>query len=163
LLGPLGLGSLVQSFPVLSWFTVGYYEDVSGIAELGVVFLLFLIGLELSLHRLLTMRRLVFGLGGLQILVTTALLAAAAAYSGKPPSEAIIRGARLSLSSNAIVLELLSKQERMKTTAGRASFAVLLAQDLAVIPILIFIGLLAAGPTGTVFGSLANAFVQAAV
>ena len=163
LLGPLGLGSLVQSFPVLSWFTVGDYEDVSGIAELGVVFLLFLIGLELSLHRLLTMRRLVFGLGGLQILVTTALLAAAAAYSGKPLSEAIILGASLSLSSTAIVLELLSKQERMKTTAGRASFAVLLAQDLAVIPILIFIGLLAAGPTGTVFGSLANAFVQAAV
>jgi K+:H+ antiporter len=163
LLGPLGLGSLIQSFPLLSWFTVGDYKDVAGIAELGIVFLLFLIGLELSLSRLLTMRRLVFGVGGLQILVTTALLAGAAAYSGKTLSEAIILGASLSLSSTAIVLELLSKQERMKTTAGRASFAVLLAQDLAVIPILIFIGLLAAGPKAAVLGSLANAFVQAAI
>ena len=163
LLGPLGLGSLSQSFPLLSWFTIGDYGDVAGIAELGVVFLLFLIGLELSLPRLLTMRRLVFGVGGLQVLVTTALLAAAAAYSGKTLPEAIILGASLSLSSTAIVLELLSKQERMKTTAGRASFAVLLAQDLAVVPILIFIGLLAAGPQGAVLGSLAKAFVQAAV
>ena len=163
LLGPLGLGSLSQSFPLLSWFTIGDYGDVAGIAELGVVFLLFLIGLELSLPRLLTMRRLVFGVGGLQILVTTALLAGAAAYSGKTLPEAIILGASLSLSSTAIVLELLSKQERMKTTAGRASFAVLLAQDLAVVPILIFIGLLAAGPQGAVLGSLAKAFMQAVV
>ncbi|MFY9771631.1 MAG: cation:proton antiporter [Xanthobacteraceae bacterium] len=163
LLGPLGLGSLIQPFPLLFWFTIGDYSDVAGIAELGIVFLLFLIGLELSLPRLLTMRRLVFGVGGLQILVTTALLAGAAAYSGKTLPEAIILGASLSLSSTAIVLELLSKQERMKTAAGRASFAVLLAQDLAVIPILIFIGLLAAGPKGAVLGSLANAFVQAVI
>ncbi len=163
LLGPLGLGSLIQSFPLLYWFTIGDYGDVAGIAELGIVFLLFLIGLELSLPRLLTMRRLVFGVGGLQILLTTALLAGAAAYSGKTLPEAIILGASLSLSSTAIVLELLSKQERLKTAAGRASFAVLLAQDLAVIPILIFIGLLAAGPRGTVLGSLANAFVQAVI
>jgi K+:H+ antiporter len=163
LLGPLGLGSLIQSFPLLYWFTIGDYSDVAGIAELGIVFLLFLIGLELSLPRLLTMRRLVFGVGGLQILLTTALLAGAAAYSGKTLPEAIILGASLSLSSTAIVLELLSKQERLKTAAGRASFSVLLAQDLAVIPILIFIGLLAAGPRGTVLGSLANAFVQAVI
>ncbi len=82
LLGPLGLGSLIGSFPSLYWFTVGDAKDVAGIAELGVVFLLFLIGLELSLQRLLTMRRLVFGLGGLQVLVTTALLAGVAAYAG---------------------------------------------------------------------------------
>ena len=68
---------------------------------------LFLIGLELSLHRLLTMRRLVFGLGGLQVLITTALLAGGAVYSGRSPSEAIILGGSLSLSSTAIVLELL--------------------------------------------------------
>src|SRR5262249_26777914 len=163
LLGPLGLGSLIQSFPLLSWFTIGDYSEVAGIADLGVFFLLFLIGLELSLPRLLTMRRLVFGVGGLQIVVTTALLAGAAAYSGRTLPEAIILGSSLSLSSTAIVLELLSKQERMKTTVGRASFAVLLAQDLAVIPILIFIGLLAAGPNGAVLGSLANAFVQAVI
>ncbi len=162
-LGPLGLGSLIPSFPLLYWFTIGDYKDVAGIAELGIVFLLFLIGLELSLHRLLTMRRLVFGLGGLQILLTTAFLAGAAVYSGTALSQAIILGASLSLSSTAIVLELLAKQERMKTTAGRASFSVLLAQDLAVIPILIFIGLLAAGPNGTVLGSLGKALVQAVI
>jgi len=163
LLGPLGLGSLSQSFPLLSWFTIVDANDVAGIAELGVVFLLFLIGLELSLHRLTTMRRLVFGLGGLQILVTTVLLAGFAVYSGKSPSEAIILGVSLSLSSTAIVLELLSKQERLKTSVGRVSFAVLLAQDLAVIPILIFIALLTAGPQGSVLGSVGKAVAQAAI
>ena len=163
LLGPFGLGSLIQFFPLLSWFTVGDANDVAGIAELGVVFLLFLIGLELSLHRLTTMRRLVFGLGGLQTLLTTVLLATFAVYLGKTPSEAIILGASLSLSSTAIVLELLSKQERLKTSVGRTSFAVLLAQDLAVIPLLIFIALLAAGPQGSVLGSLGKAVAQAVV
>jgi CPA2 family monovalent cation:H+ antiporter-2 len=163
LLGPFGLGSLIQSFPVLYWFTVGDAKDVTGIADLGVVFLLFLIGLELSLHRLTTMRRLVFGLGGLQILVTTVLLAAFAIYSGKSASEAIVLAASLSLSSTAIVLELLSKQERLKTNVGRASFAVLLAQDVAVIPLLILIGLLAAGPRGSLLGSVGNAVGQAAI
>lgn len=163
LLGPFGLGSLSQSFPLLTWFTIGDADDVAGIAELGVVFLLFLIGLELSLHRLTTMRRLVFGLGELQVLVTTVLLAAAAVYYGKSLSEAVILGASLSLSSTAIVLEILSKQERLKTSVGRASFAVLLAQDLAVIPILIFIALLAAGPQGSVLGSVGKAVAQAAI
>ena len=163
LLGPFGLGSLSQSFPLLTWFTIGDANDVAGIAELGVVFLLFLIGLELSLHRLTTMRRLVFGLGELQVLVTTVLLAAAAVYYGKSLSEAVILGASLSLSSTAIVLEILSKQERLKTSVGRTSFAVLLAQDLAVIPILIFIALLAAGPQGSVLGSVGKAVAQAAI
>jgi monovalent cation:H+ antiporter-2, CPA2 family len=163
LLGPFGLGSLIQSFPVLFWFTVGDAKDVAGIAELGVVFLLFLIGLELSLHRLMTMRRLVFGLGGLQVLVTTAILTAVAIYTGKATSESVILGASLSLSSTAIVLELLSSQERLKTNVGRASFAVLLAQDLAVIPILIFIALVAAGPQGSVLATVGRAVAQAAV
>jgi K+:H+ antiporter len=163
LLGPLGLGSLINSFPVLFWFTVGDAKDVAGIAELGIVFLLFLIGLELSLHRLLTMRRLVFGLGGLQVLITTALLAGVATYAGANPSEAIILGASLSLSSTAIVLELLSNQERLTSNVGRASFTVLLLQDLAVIPILMFISLLAAGPGGSVLESLGRALLQAAI
>jgi monovalent cation:H+ antiporter-2, CPA2 family len=163
LLGPLGLGSLITSFPALFWFTVSDAKDVAGIAELGVVFLLFLIGLELSLHRLLTMRRLVFGLGGLQVLITTTLLAGAAVYFGEKPSEAIILGASLSLSSTAIVLELLSNQERLTTNVGRASFAVLLAQDLAVIPILMFVAILAAGPKGSVWASVGTALFQAAL
>ncbi|MGA8951037.1 MAG: cation:proton antiporter, partial [Xanthobacteraceae bacterium] len=163
LLGPLGLGSLIGSFRALYWFTVGDAKDVAGIAELGVVFLLFLIGLELSLQRLLTMRRLVFGLGGLQVLITTVLFAGIAAYAGSGPSEAIILGSSLSLSSTAIVLELLSSQGRLKATVGRSSFAVLLLQDLAVIPILMFVSLLAAGSGGSVLASLGRALAQAAI
>jgi CPA2 family monovalent cation:H+ antiporter-2 len=78
-----------------------------------VVFLLFLIGLELSFNRLVAMRRLVVGLGGLQVLLTSALLAAVAATTGHTPAVAVIVGASLSLSSTAIVLELLSGQERL--------------------------------------------------
>ncbi len=66
ILGPFGLGSLQAMFPFLYWVTITEAKNVAGIAELGVVFLLFLIGLELSYQRLLTMRRLVFGLGGLR-------------------------------------------------------------------------------------------------
>ena len=163
LLGPLGLGSFVNSLPVLFWFTVSDAKNVEGIAELGIVFLLFLIGLELSLDRLLTMRRLVFGLGGLQVLLATAVLAAAAAMAGQSASTSLILGASLSLSSTAIVLELLSRQERLTTNVGRASFSVLLAQDLAVIPVLLFISILAAGPGGSVLKSLGIALLQAAV
>ena len=73
LLGPLGLGSFIDKLPFLYWFTVVDAKNVSGIAELGVVFLLFLIGLELSYDRLLSMRRLVFGLGGSQVVITVVL------------------------------------------------------------------------------------------
>src|SRR5215510_14715452 len=71
LLGPLGLGSFIAEVPFLYWLTVVDAKNVSGIADLRVVFRLFLIGLELTYERLLTMRRLVLGLGGLQVLVTT--------------------------------------------------------------------------------------------
>ena len=163
ILGPLGLGSFSDQIPVLYWFTVSDAASVGGIAELGIVFLLFLIGLELSFHRLLTMRRLVVGLGGSQVLLTSAVIAGALALSGRSPPEAIVLGASLSLSSTAIVLELLSNQERLTTRVGRASFSVLLAQDLAVIPILLFISIVAGRSGGSVLASLANALLQAAV
>jgi len=162
-LGPLGLGSFAGAFPAFFWFTVTEAKNVEAIAELGVVFLLFLIGLELSLSRLLTMRRLVFGFGGLQVLLTTALLAGIASYAGQSATDAVIIGACLSLSSTAIVLELLSKQERLTSSVGRSAFSVLLAQDLAVIPILMFISILAAGPGGSVLRSIGVALLQAAI
>jgi monovalent cation:H+ antiporter-2, CPA2 family len=161
-LGPLGIGSLVSSYPPLFWFSITDASNVAGIAELGIVFLLFLIGLELTLPRLLAMRRLVFGLGDLQVLLTSAVIAAVAVAAGQSPSNAIILGASLSLSSTAIVLDLLSNQERLTSNVGRASFSVLLAQDLAVVPILIFISLVAAGPSGSVIRSLGVALLQAA-
>ena len=163
LLGPLGLGSLQTRFPALFWFTISDAKNVEGIADLGVVFLLFLIGLELSLQRLLAMRRLVFGLGGLQVLITGAILAGIAMWAGRTPAIAAMLGLSLSLSSTAIVLELLSNQERLTTSVGRASFSVLLAQDLAVVPILMFVSLLGAGSGGSVLGSLGRALLQAAV
>jgi len=161
-LGPFGLGSIGNAFPGLSWFTISDAQDVAGIAQLGIVFLLFLVGLELSFPRLSAMRRLVVGLGGSQVLLTSAVIAGAAVVAGKNPPEAIVLGASLSLSSTAIVLELLSNQERLTTSVGRASFSILLAQDLAVIPILLFVSILAARSSGSVLASLASALLQAA-
>jgi CPA2 family monovalent cation:H+ antiporter-2 len=154
LLGPLGLGSLIGQFPILHWFTLVDAHTVESIGDLGVVFLLFLIGLELSYERLKTMRRLVFGLGGLQVLISTALIAAVAGLAGMPAQLSVILGACLALSSTAIVIEVLSHQGRLSSGAGRTSFAVLLAQDLAVIPILLFITLLGKGSGGSVISSL---------
>ncbi len=112
-LGPLGLGSFMDKAPWLYWVTVVDAKNVAGIAELGVVFLLFLIGLELSYQRLLTMRRLVFGLGTLQVVLCTSVIAGIAMFAGSKPAAAVIIGACLALSSTAIVIELLSKQRRL--------------------------------------------------
>ena len=161
LLGPLGLGSFIGQFPILYWFTVVDAQNVAGIADLGVVFLLFLIGLELTYERLMAMRRLVFGLGGLQVAITTAILATVIAHAGQNVPVAIMLGSCLALSSTAIVLELLSSQGRLTTSAGRASFAVLLAQDLAVIPILMFVSILGAGKGNSVLATIGMALLQA--
>lgn len=161
LLGPLGLGSLISTFPFLYWVTVVDAKNVAGIAQLGVVFLLFLIGMELSYDRLKAMRRLVFGLGSLQVVLSTAVIGGTALLTGSPADVSIILGACLALSSTAIVVEILSNQGRLATAAGRASFSVLLAQDLAVIPILLFVSLLGAGATRSVMTSLVLALLNA--
>ena len=163
ILGPFGAGSFIHAAPALFWLTIVDPHNVEGIAELGVVFLLFLIGLELSFQRLITMRRLVLGLGGLQVVLTAALFFAAASLSGFAAAPALILGACLALSSTAIVLELLAGQGRLATTAGRASFAVLLAQDIAVIPILMFISIAGASLTGSVLQSIGRAVGQALI
>ncbi|MET0906587.1 MAG: cation:proton antiporter, partial [Tardiphaga sp.] len=163
LLGPLGLGSFIGEFPFLYWFSVVDAKNVAGIAELGIVFLLFLIGMELSYERLKTMRRLIFGLGSLQIALSATAIAAAVMLAGGKPPVSLIIGACLALSSTAIVVELLSRQGRLNTTAGRASFAVLLAQDLAVAPLLLFISIFGAGESGSAAGALLLALGNAAV
>ena len=84
ILGPLGLGSFIGAVPLLYWFTVVDAKNVAVIADLGVVFLLFLIGLELSYERLYAMRRLVFGLGFLQVLISASAIAAVVAWAGAP-------------------------------------------------------------------------------
>jgi CPA2 family monovalent cation:H+ antiporter-2 len=163
ILGPLGLGTFKDQIPALYWLTVVDAKNVSAFAELGVVFLLFLIGLELSFQRLLTMRRLVFGLGGLQVALSTAVIAGVAALAGNTGGAAIIIGSCLALSSTAIVLDVLSHQRRLATATGRTSFAVLLAQDLAVAPLLLLVSILANGAGRSVLGGLALAVANATV
>ena len=163
LLGPLGLGSLIGTFPFLYWVTVVDAKNVAGIAQLGVVFLLFLIGMELSYERLKAMRRLVFGLGSLQIMLSTAVIGGIAVMLGAAPAVSIILGACLALSSTAIVVEVLSNQGRLATTAGRASFSVLLAQDLAVVPILVFVSILGSGTSSSLVTSLALALLNVSI
>lgn len=143
-LGPFGLGSLSTQFPWLASFTIGSPEDIAQLAEFGVVFLLFMIGLELSWERLRLMRRLVFGLGGLQVTICGAVIAGAAMLLGVPAPGAAAIGAALALSSTAIVMPILAEQKRQHSMAGRATFSVLLFQDLAVAPILITLTLMSA-------------------
>src|SRR6476660_9456483 len=101
-LSPEGLGALTPYVPQLSWLTITDPERLSKFAEWGVVFLLFIIGLELSFERLSTMRRLVFGLGGSQVLVSAALIGLVAYELRQPPAVALVIGAALCLSSTAI-------------------------------------------------------------
>lgn len=162
ILSPKGLGVLSNHLPLIDWITVSSPERVGRIAELGVVFLLFLIGLELSFERLLTMRRLVFGLGGLQVLISSTLIAALALWLGQKPVTALVIGAALSLSSTAIVVELLAGQKRLSSSAGRASFSILLFQDLAVVPILFLLGVLDPTAEVSVAGGIFKALASAA-
>ncbi|HSV29151.1 MAG TPA: monovalent cation:proton antiporter-2 (CPA2) family protein [Candidatus Omnitrophota bacterium] len=115
-------------------------EDIRRLGEYGVVFLLFAIGLELKLERLLAMKRLVFGLGGLQVLVTGLVLASlVAALSRVGWSAAIVIGGGLALSSTAVVLQMLTERGELTDRHGRVAFAVLLMQDLAVVPLLMMV------------------------
>lgn len=124
---------------------VGDVETVLHFAEIGVVLLLFVIGLELHPARLRVLRRLVFGLGAAQVLLSALALALCARLLGLDWTAAIVVGAGLSLSSTAFVLQLLAEKRALVTTPGRAAFGVLLFQDLAVIPMIALLPLLAPG------------------
>ncbi|MFA3917715.1 monovalent cation:proton antiporter-2 (CPA2) family protein [Ruegeria hyattellae] len=145
----LGLGSVLGYLaagivigPVLG-LVGAETEDLQHVAEFGVVMMLFLIGLELEPKALWDMRDRLIGLGGLQVGVSTLAVMAVAMIAGQPWSIALAVGLTLSLSSTAIVLQTLSEKGLMQTTGGRATFSVLLTQDIAVIPILAFLPLLA--------------------
>jgi len=141
-LGPYGLGSLAHEVEWLNAFTIDNPGELAQLAELGVVFLLFTIGLELSWERLRSLRRYVFGLGALQVGFCLTATAVAAMLVGQPPAAAIAIGAALALSSTAIVMPILAEQKRQHAVAGRATFSVLLFQDLAVAPILVTLTLM---------------------
>jgi len=117
-------------------------EDVMHFAEFGVVMMLFLIGLELKPNLLWKMRRSIFGLGGLQLLISAAAIAVVAVVLGQSLGAGIAIGLMLGLSSTAIVLQTLTEKGLMKQTSGQASFSVLLFQDISVVPILALIPLL---------------------
>ena len=157
------LGQLARIFSPLEALVIHHRESIAQMGELGVVFLLFLIGLELSFERLNTMRRMVFGLGGLQVLVTLAAIAAILFAIGFDSATALVAGAALSLSSTAIVVQLLSDAKRLGSQTGRTSFAILLFQDLAVIPLLLLVTILGRKSDGSVLVSILTALAQAGV
>lgn len=118
-------------------------QDIMHFAEFGVVMMLFVIGLELEPSLLWKMRNSILGLGGMQVLITSILVAVAALIAGVPWQASIALGLTLSLSSTAIVLQTMKEKGLMKTDSGQSSFAVLLFQDIAVIPMLAIFPLLA--------------------
>ncbi|HWL93920.1 MAG TPA: cation:proton antiporter, partial [Phycisphaerae bacterium] len=123
-------------------------DDVMHFAEFGVVMMLFVVGLELRPAILWQMRRPILGLGGLQVVVTAAAAGFVASCFGLPWKSSLAVGLILTMSSTAITLQSLNERGLMKTPGGEASFAVLLFQDIAVIPIIALMPLLAAGPSG---------------
>ena len=162
-IGPFGLGRFADSIPWLGYLVISDIEGVRAFAELGIMFLLFMIGLELSIDRLWAMRRLVFGLGGAQVIVTGTVIALIASAFGNSLTVAVVLGAGLALSSTAIVMQLLAENRRLGTAAGRTSFAILLFQDLAVLPILFLVGAFAAQGEGPVVLAFAWAIGQALI
>lgn len=164
----LGLGS------VLGYLAAGLVIGPSGFAlvddpdnmrhigEIGVVFLLFLIGIEIKPQRLWVMRRLVFGLGGSQVMLTGVVLAAVAGYFlSVPLSTALVIGFGLALSSTAFGIQILADRNQMTSHWGRSGFATLLFQDLAVVPLMVLVPLLVAG-TMDVSESMAFAILESA-
>lgn len=163
----------LRASPILGYLAIGVaigphgfgliddVESVAGLAELGVVFLLFTIGLELPLRRLWAMRRLVFGMGSAQVMVSAVVIGGVALAWGNSLEAATVLGLCLALSSTAIVVQLLSERGELATPPGHAAFSVLLFQDLAVVPILFLLPVLG-GTAGNFAVDLALALGTAA-
>jgi CPA2 family monovalent cation:H+ antiporter-2 len=141
-LGPFGLGALAGQFPWLHYVTFDDPKRAEPLAELGIVFLLFLLGLELSLQRLWQLRRYVLGVGLIQVIASAIAIGMIVRWSGIEKPGGIILGLCLALSSTAIVMQLLIDQHRAAAPAGRVALSVLLFQDLMVVPILSIVTIL---------------------
>lgn len=144
LVGPFGLGSLVPTNPWLYYLTISDAHAIEPFAEFGIILLLFSIGLELSFKRLWTMRALVFGVGAAELLGAALILGAVLYLTGLSTGGAIGLGLALALSSTAIVLPIAGTT----SAVGRASFAMLLFEDLALVPIIFLLGALAPAAGG---------------
>lgn len=141
------LGYLVAGVLIGPW-VFGFINDVEStrhLSEFGVVLLLFVIGLELQPSRLWALRRPIFGMGAAQVVLTGVVLGAVVMLMGMSPTVAVVTGLGLAMSSTAFVLQLLAEKRELGAAHGRASFAILLFQDIAVIPLLAVVPLLAAG------------------
>jgi CPA2 family monovalent cation:H+ antiporter-2 len=142
LLGPHAAGLFVHDYPLLSAITITDSELVTILAELGIVFLLFMIGLELTISRLWDLRKYVLGLGSAQILITALIIFLIALSFDNPLPISILIGAAFALSSTAIIMQLLNEWHMISLPVGRIVFSILLMQDLAVVPILVMISAL---------------------
>ncbi|USH02689.1 glutathione-regulated potassium-efflux system protein KefB [Grimontia kaedaensis] len=145
------LGYLIGGVVIGPW-GLGLITDVEAIlhfAELGVVLLLFLIGLELNPKKLLQMRRPILGLGGSQVFISTVVIALIAYSWGVGHVDALVVGMGLALSSTAIAMRIIEEQRLMRSEAGQSGFAVLLFQDIAVIPMLAVLPAMAGGAGGS--------------
>jgi monovalent cation:proton antiporter-2 (CPA2) family protein len=138
------LGYLVAGIAIGPWGLrlITDPQTVLHFAELGIVLLLFLVGLELNAQRVWALRRAIFGLGSVQLIVTAAAVAAIAMAMGQPLKVGLIAGMGFAMSSTAIGLAILTERNLLPTPGGQASFAVLLFQDLAVIPLLLVLAFL---------------------
>ena len=151
-----GLGYLIAGIVIGPWVmgVVGQEgEDVMHFAEFGVIVMLFLVGLEVQPSKLWTLRKPILGLGGLQVALTTAMLALAATFYGTSWQTGLTIGLVLAMSSTAIVLQSLNERGLMKTAAGQSAFSVLLFQDIAVIPALALLPLMAPHQDAAAHGS----------
>jgi CPA2 family monovalent cation:H+ antiporter-2 len=163
----------MQLSPVLGYFVAGGIIGENGLnyvsstqtevlGEVGVIFLLFAIGLELTFERLKAMRRYVFGFGSLQVVITTIAIGLIASLMGESTSAAIILGGGLALSSTAIVLQVIAEKREQSTQVGRLSLAILLMQDFAVVPLLVLVPILSGEQIGFA-KPLGEAFIKAVV
>uniref|UniRef100_A0A0E0KWZ7 DNA mismatch repair protein MSH3 n=1 Tax=Oryza punctata TaxID=4537 RepID=A0A0E0KWZ7_ORYPU len=162
-LGYLAAGVLIGPYGLS---IIRHVHGTKAIAEFGVVFLLFNIGLELSVERLSSMKKYVFGLGSAQVLATTAAVGMIAhRFAALPGPAAIVVGSGLALSSTAVVLQVLQERGESTSRHGRATFSVLLFQDLAVVVLLILIPLISPNSSkgGVGFQAIAEAMGMAAV
>ena len=162
-LGPYGLGALARHVPQLGWLAISNVQTIDRIAAFGVVFLLFTMGLELSFERLRRLRKLVFGLGLSQVVATMLILTAIALALGLKTASALTIGGALAMSSTAIVIPVLIEGKRLGAPVGRASFSVLLFQDLAVAPLLVMAGAFATGGEGGLRAALIGGLLPAAL
>jgi CPA2 family monovalent cation:H+ antiporter-2 len=142
--GPFGLAMLADRWPLLGVVMLNRPETIEPIAELGITMMMFMIGLELSLERLRVMRRLVFGFGLAQFVLCAVAIGAIAYALGAPPVLAAIVGPALSMSSTAVVVQVLSHEKRLGGPVGRATLGVLLLQDIAAVPVLFVLGVFGA-------------------